>query len=167
MTRLHDSRSGTGDDHPVPIGDLASEVLGAFVRRLTRLDPSRTEDRAFGGVAVRAEHLEAVAELLHRGGHKLEITSIVVLAAEPQGRHDHLEDEFAVSLVNMAEQADDLGVKLVVASAVARAEFGHLRDRSRRRAPAVPGQPQAPATGIEIRPRRVGSRGRFEGSGRP
>ena len=58
----------------------------------------------------------------------------------------------------MAEQADDLGVKLVVASAVARAEFGHLRDRSRRRAPAVPGQPQAPATGIEIRLRRVGSR---------
>ena len=62
----------------------------------------------------------------------------------------------------MAEQADDLGVKLVVASAVARAEFGHPRDRSRRRAPAVPGQPQAPATGIEIRLRRVGSRGRFD-----
>ena len=167
MTRLHDSRSGTGDDHPVPIGDLASEVLGAFVRRLTRLDPSRTEDRAFGGVAVRAEHLEAVAKLLHRGGHEFEIASIVVLAAEPQGSDDHLEDEFAVGLVDMAEQADDLGVELVVASAVARAEFGHPRDRSRRRLPAVPGQPQAPTTGIETRLRRVGSSGRFETSGRP
>ena len=39
VTRFHDARSGTGDDHPVFIGDLTSEVLGALIRRLARLDP--------------------------------------------------------------------------------------------------------------------------------